>query len=89
MGSCARVWPYKLYSENALLVFLEESSFFTPRHTSHKLSSKEGSTEIENFLNPGKRIIIIHVGRGHIVHLVKIHKFFSASCEKELALFFW
>ena len=35
-GSCARVWPYKSYSENAL--FLLKIFFFPPMHRSDKIS---------------------------------------------------
>ena len=37
--------------------------------------TKEGSTKIVNFMNPGTGVIVL--GRGHISHIVKLHYFFN------------
>ena len=37
--------------------------------------TKEGSTEIVNFMTPGAGVLVL--GRGHISHLVKMRYFFK------------
>ena len=35
------------------------------------MMTKEGSTKIENFMNPGAEVFVL--GCGHVRHIVKIH----------------
>ena len=37
------------------------------------MMTKEGSTKIVNFMNPGAGVLVL--GRGHISHIVKMHYF--------------
>ena len=39
------------------------------------MMTKEGSTEIVNFMTPGAGFLVL--GRGHISHIVKMHYFFK------------
>ena len=69
-GSCAKLWPYKPYSKNAL--FLKMLIFFsTAEHRSDKLSiytvimiNKEGFTKTVKFMTPWERVVVL--GCGHV-----------------------
>ena len=39
------------------------------------MMTKEGSTKIVNFMTPGAGVLVL--GRGHIIHIVKMHNFFK------------
>ena len=41
------------------------------------MMNKKGSTKIVNFMTPGARVLVL--GRGHIIHIVKMHYFFKKS----------
>ena len=68
--SCAKVWPYNWYSENAL--FLIKSSFLPQiRQTMYIVKiTREGSTKIVTFMPPGAGIIMLRWR--YISHKVKM-----------------
>ena len=57
--SCGRAWPYKSYSENAL--FLKNLLLYSQawiRQTKYiVMMTKEGSTQIMNFMTPGAGVL--------------------------------
>ena len=76
-GFCARVWPYKSFSESALFfknLLLYSHAYI--RQTKYiVVMTKEGSTKIVTFMTRGAGVFVL--GCGHISHIVKMHYFFK------------
>ena len=69
-GSCAKVWSYKLYSEKTLFLYSQVQIRQTEGIV---MMSKEGSTNILNFMTPTTGILVL--GCCQISHIMKMHYF--------------
>ena len=69
---CARAWPYKSYSENAL--FLRKSSLLPGTDQTKQVCSNDDQGKVYqncNFHDPGAEVLVL--GRGHMNHVMKMH----------------
>ena len=72
-GSCARAWPYKSYSKNAL--FLQKNLPMPPgKDQINQVCSNDDQVRVYQiliFMTPGTGALVL--GHGHINHKVKMH----------------
>ena len=68
-GSCARVWSYKSYVENALFLLKSSSLLRSIDQTNQVCSNDDHGRVYQNC-----KFVL---GRGHISHVVKMHYFFK------------
>ena len=76
-GSCAKVCPYKSYSENTLFLLnlLLYSGAWFIQTMCIVIMTEEGSTKIVNFMTSGLGVLVLRCG--HMSYMVKIHHFFK------------
>ena len=73
------MWPYKLYSENALF-FLKSSSLLPGIDQTNQVCGNDDQGKVYKncrFKDPGAGVLVL--GRGHISRIVKMHYFFKKS----------